>query len=201
MDNAVISRLEAVLTAHESVLAREQDRIDQAYLADALFAQQFAALKTAVILPTFAGLETELKRHGHTCKVIEIDELYPGDSDGGGGSVKCEFYPKGWDRGEGASLAAAPSLTVSCDKTSKTVTLSECTVGPLDRGWSGELAAFSLQDVTGEAIAAAFVALIEKVLLDKSFIAKSIKDLRPSRTRPRNPSASRPEIGCGRHAA
>lgn len=187
MDDATKDRLEAILNAHESEIAYEQDRIDQAHMAEVLFAQQFAALKKMIILPAFADLESELRRHGHVCKTVEIDELYAGDAAGGGGSVRCEFYPKGWDHSEGASLAEPPALTVSCDKNAKTVKLSESTFGPLDSGWSGELGVFSLEDITADRIAEAFVALVEKILLDKSFIAKSIKDLRPSRGR-RSPS-------------
>lgn len=197
MDDATKDRLEAVLNAHESEIACEQDRVDQAYMAEVVFAQQFAALKKMVIVPAFADLECALKRHGHVCKTVEIDELYAGDA-GGGGSVRCEFYPKGWDYGEGASLAEPPALTVSCDKIAKTVKLSESTFGPLDSGWSGELGVFSLDDITADRIAEAFVGLVEKILLDKSFIAKSIKDLRPSRSRR---SASLRQIGRDRRAA
>ena len=194
------SRLEAILTAHESEIAREQDRIDQAHLADALFAQQFATLKANVVLPSFIELESELKRHCHTCKIVEIDELYPGDG-GDGDGVRCEFYPKGWDCGGCAAVAGPPSLTVSCDTASKTVKLSECTSGPLDRGWSGELGSFAVEDITRDRISDVFVALVEKILLDKSFIAKQTQDLRPSWTRSRNHAAAAPRIGRDRRAA
>ncbi len=199
MDISTRSRLEAILTAHESEIEREQDRIDQEQMAEILFAQQFAALKMNTIVPAFADLESELKRHGHVCKIVEIDALDSGD--GGGDSVKCEFYPKGWDCGDGASLAGPPSLTVSCDPTAKTVKLSECTFGPLDRGWSGELGVFGLEDITREMLAKTFVAMVEKILLDKSFIAKSTQDLRPSWTRPGIRYETNLRIERGRHAA
>jgi hypothetical protein len=210
MDTATKSRLEAILSAHEQEIAREQDRIDEAHMADVLFAQQFAALKMNVVLPAFTDLENELRRHGHACKVVETDEVYPGDGDcsngrdGGGsvsGSVRCEFYPNGWARDEREALAEAACLTVSCDKSTGSVKLSESTFGALDRGWSGELGTFGLQDITRDGIAEAFVALVEKVLLDKSFIAKSIKDLHPSWTRPGYRSTSRGQIGHDRRAA
>ena len=203
MDSTTKSRLEAILSAHESEIAREQDRIDQAHLADALFDQQFAALKANVVLPAFVELESELKRHGHACKIVEIDELYPGDGSGGGDGdgVRCEFYPKGWDCGGSAALAGPPSLTVSCDTASRTVKLSECTSGPLDRGWSDELGSFAVEDLTRDRISEVFVALVEKILLDRSFIAKQTQDLRPSWTRPRNRAAAAPRIGRDRRAA
>lgn len=200
MDSTTKSRLETILTAHESEIAREQDRIDQEHLADAHFAQQFATLKANVVLPSFTELESELKRHGHACKIVEIDEIYPGDG-GDGEDVTCEFYPKGWDCAASAGLTGPPSLTVSCDKVSKTVKLSECTSGPLDRGWSGELGSFAVEDITRDRISEAFVALVEKILLDKTFIAKQTQDLRPSWTRPRNRAATAPRIGRDRRAA
>jgi len=200
MDITTRSRLEAILSAHENEIAREQDRIDQAYMADVLFAKQFAALRTNVLLPAFAVLESELKRHGHVCKIVEIDELYPGDG-GDGDCVRCEFYPKGWDYGDAAPLAGPPSLTVSCDISSKTVKLSECTSGPLDRGWSGELGAFALEDITRDRITEAFVALVEKILLDRSFIAKQTQELKPSWSRRGDRAATRPRIGRDRRAA
>lgn len=198
MDSSTKSRLEAILSAHESEIARQQDRIDQEHLADALFAERFAAIKADVVLPSFIELESELKRHGHVCKIVETDELYPGDGSDGDG-VTCEFYPKGWDGCAG--LAGPPSLTVSSDTASKTVKLSECTSGPLDRGWSGELGAFALEDITRDRIAEAFVALVEKILMDKSFIAKQTQDLRPSWTGTRNRAAAAPRIGRDRRAA
>jgi hypothetical protein len=81
------------------------------------------------------------------------------------------------------------------------VKLSECTSGPLDRGWSGELGAFALEDITRDRIAEAFVALVEKILMDKSFIAKQTQGLRPSWTRTRNRAAAAPRIGRDRRAA
>lgn len=203
MDSTTKSRLQAILSAHESEIAREQERIDQEHLADALFAQQFAALKMNAVLPAFIDLESELKRHGHVCKIVEIaetDEINSGDGDDGDG-VRCEFYPKGWDHGGGAGFAGPPSLTVSCDTISKTVKLSECTSGPLDRGWSGELGAFALEDITRDKITEAFVALVEKILLDKSYIAKQTQDLRLSWTLPRSRATATPRIGRNRRAA
>ena len=79
MDISTRSRLEGILTAHESEIEREQDRIDQEQMAEILFAQQFAALKMNTIVPAFADLESELKRHGHVCKIVEIDALDSGD--------------------------------------------------------------------------------------------------------------------------
>lgn len=205
MDSAKTSRLEAILAAYESEIAREQDRIDQEHMAEVLFAQQFAALKMNVILPAFSDLERELERHGHRCRIVETDEFRAGDVDGAGGGITCEFHPNGWDRGDGVPLASPPSLTVSCDVRTKTVKLSECTFGPLDGGWSGELGSFSVEEITRERIADAFVALVEKILLDKSFIAKSIQNLRPTWTRPGTRSETttptNPEIGRARDAA
>ena len=198
MDSTTKSRLQTILSAHESEIAREQERIDQEHLADALFAQQFAALRINVVLPAFIDLESELKAHGHVCKIVEFDENDSGD---GGDAIRCEFYPKGWDHEGGQALAGPPSLTVSCDTVSKTVKLSECTSGPLDRGWSGELGAFALEDITRDKITEAFVTLVEKILLDKSFIAKQTQDLRPSWTLPRGRATTTPRIGRDRRAA
>jgi len=50
LDSAAKSRLEANLTAHQSEKSREQDRIGQAYMAEVLFAQQFAASVEKILL-------------------------------------------------------------------------------------------------------------------------------------------------------
>ena len=201
MNTSTKSRLEAIIAAHESEIAREQDRIDQEHMAEVLFAQHFEAVKKTVIVPAFVDLEGELKRHGHVCKIVEADEINFDDQAGGCDSVTCEFYPKGWNHGDGASLAGPPSLTVVCEKESRSVKLLECTFGPLDRGWSGELGACGLEEITPELITEVFLALVEKILLDKTFIAKSTQNLRPSWSRPGMHSPARPRIARSRHAA
>ena len=200
MDFAIKSRLQAIVTAHESEIEREQDRIDQAHTAEVLFVQQFLAWKKNVVVPAFIEVQSELKRHGHECKIVDADDLSPGGQDGGD-SVKCEFYPKGWNYCDGASLAGPPSLTVICEKETRSVKLIECTFGPLDNGWEGELGAFNMEEITRDMMAEVFVALVEKILLDKSFIAKSTQDLRPSWTRPGTRSSTRPRITRSRYAA
>ncbi len=46
-----------------------------------------------------------------------------------------------------------------------------------------------------------FAGSVEKILLDKSFIAKSLEELRPSRARTGIRSPARPRIGRERRAA
>ncbi len=187
MDMKTRSRLEAVLNAHEQEIDREQDRIDEAHMAEVLFAQRFVAFKSNVVLPAFQDLQAELERHGHVCKIVELDELYPldgKDGKGSGDSIRCEFYPRGWMRSGETPLAGPPAITLTCDPKSKTVKLHECTFGPVAQGWSGELGTYALEQVTGELIAASFVAMVEKILLDKSFIARRTQHLQPIWTRP-----------------
>lgn len=199
MDISTKSRLDAIVTAHEREIEREQDRIDQEQMAEVLFAQQFAAWKKNVVVPAFTEVQSELKRHGHECKIVDSDKLEPGDT--GADSVRCEFYPKGWDYGTGGALAGPPSLTVGCEPESKSIKLIECTFGPLDNGWEGELGAFNMEEITRDMMAEVFVALVEKILMDKSFIAKSTQDLRPSLPRPRARTPDRPRIASSRYAA
>jgi len=199
MDISTKSRLAAIVAEHESEIEHEQDRIDQEHMAEVLFAQQFSAWKKNVVVPAFTEVQSELKRHGHECKIVDTDELEPGEASGD--SVKCEFYPKGWGHGSGASLAGPPSLTVACEPESKSVKLIECTFGPLDNGWEGELGAFNMHEITRDMMAEVFVALVEKILLDKSFIAKSTQDLRPSLPRRRARTPDRPRIARSRYAA
>lgn len=193
------SRINAIVAAHESEIEREQDRIDQAHREEVLFEQQFQAWKKNVAVPGFLEVQTELKRHGHECKVIETDKFESGDA--AGDSVRGEFYPKGWDYGSGGTLGGPPSLTVAYEPSSRSVKLVECTFGPLDNGWEGELGAFNMEEITRDMMAEVFVALVEKILLDKSFIAKSTKSLHPSWTGPGMRVSNQPRIGRSRHAA
>ena len=199
MDISTKSRLAAIVAAHESEIEREQDRIDQEQMAEVLFAQQFSAWKKNVVVPAFTEVQSELKIHGHQCKIVDADELEPGDADGD--SVRCEFYPKGWDCGAGGAVAGPPSLTVACVPESRSIKLIECTFGPLDNGWEGELGAFNMEEITRDMMAEVFVALVEKILLDKSYIAKSTQDLRPSWIKPGTRSPDRPRIARSRYAA
>lgn len=196
MDMKTRSRLEAVLNAHEQEIEREQDRIDEAHMAEVLFAQRFVALKGNVVVPAFQELEAELRPHGHLCKTVELDELYPENGKaggkaggkvggkGGGDSVRCEFYPRGWHCGAGAPLAGPPAITLTCDPKGKTVKLHECTFGPVEQGWSGELGTFALEEITRELIAECLVGMVEKILLDRSFIARTTQHLQPTWSRP-----------------
>lgn len=199
MDISTKSRLAAIVAAHESEIEREQDRIDQEQMAEVLFAQKFSAWKKNVVVPAFTEVQSELKNHGHECKIVDADELEPGHADGD--SVRCEFYPKGWDCGAGGAVAGPPSLTVACVPESRSIKLIECTFGPLDNGWEGELGAFNMEEITRDMMAEVFVALVEKILLDKSYIAKSTQDLRPSWTRPGTRTPARPQLTRSRYAA
>ena len=203
MDCAAKSRLAAIVAAHESEIEREQDSIDQEQMAEVFFAQQFSAWKKNVVVSAFTEVQSELKNHGHECKIVDADELEPGDASGN--SVRCEFYPMGRGLNAGGSLAGPASLTVACEPESRSIKLVECTFDPLDNGWEGELGAFNMEEITRDMMAEVFVALVEKILLDKSFFAKSTQDLRPSwigpGTRPRTRSPARAQIGRSRYAA
>jgi hypothetical protein len=98
-------------------------------------------------------------------------------------------------------VAGPASLTVACVPESRSIKLIECTFGPLDNGWEGELGAFNMEEITRDMMAEVFVALVEKILLDKSFIAKSTQDLRPSFPRRRARTPDRPRIARSRYAA
>ena len=199
MDISTRSRLQTIVAAHENEIEREQDRIDQEQMAEVLFAQQFSAWKKNVVVPAFTEVQSELKNYGHESKIVDADKLEPGDADGD--SVRCEFYPKGWDCGAGGAVAGPASLTVACVPESRSIKLIECTFGPLDNGWEGELGAFNMEEITRDMMAEVFVALVEKILLDKSFIAKSTQDLRPSLPRRRARTPDRPRIARSRYAA
>lgn len=182
MDMNIRSRLQNVIDEFHAEIQKEQDRIDQAHLEEALFGQQFIALKENVVRPAFAELEVMLKVHGHGCRIVDLEDGAGNDEEVPG--IRCEFYPDDWIVPESGPVAGPPSITLTCDCAGKTVKMHECTFGPVERGWSGEIGSYQPGDVTKEAIAEAFVAMVEKVLLDKSYIARASQNLTPTWTRP-----------------
>jgi hypothetical protein len=184
LNSKLRSRLRGVLDEHQAQIDREQERLDQEHLTEALFSQQFTALKSNVILPALLDLGEELKAHGHRCKIIEFEDELAGAGSGELTNVGCEFYPCGWDYVEGQALAGPPSVTFHCDPASLTVKIVECTSGPVDQGWSGEVGAYPPEEITKDMVAEAFVTMVEKIMLDKTFIAKVTQTLSPTWTRP-----------------
>lgn len=177
------ARLRGVLEEHQAQIDREQERLDREHLSEALFCQQFTALKSNVILPALLDVCEELERHGHRCKIVESEEE-PLAAAGDLANLGCEFFPSGWDLAEGQALAGPPSVTFHCDPASLTVKVVECTAGPVDQGWSGEVGAYAPEEITKDLVAEAFVAMVEKIMLDKSFIARITQTLSPTWSRP-----------------
>ena len=184
LDPKFQSRLRRVLDEHQARIDQEQERLDQEHMTEVLFSQQFIALKSNVILPALLDMEAELKAHGHRCKVIEFEDESGADGPGEILSIGCEFYPSGWVCEEGRPLSGPPSVTFHCDSSSRMVKVHECTSGPVECGWSGEVGAYAPDEITGNLVADAVVTMVEKILLDKTYIATITQTLSPTWTRP-----------------
>ena len=184
LDSKFKSRLHRVLDEHQARIDQEQERLDQEHLTEVLFSQQFIAVKSNVILPALLELEAELKSHGHRCKIIEFEDETSVDGSGEILSIGCEFYPDGWVCKEGRPLSGPPSVTFHCDSSSRMVKVHECTSGPVESGWSGEVGAYAPDEITGNMVADAVVTMVEKILLDKSYITTITRTLTPTWTRP-----------------